>query len=342
MTTTVTHSIGTSSRDYSTISAWLAACPSNLVTADQVWKGECYNDSEFSETVSVGAITSDATRYVWLTTAAGQSFADDAGVATNPLTYDQTKGVGITIAGSYTQLLTSSSTFLLVEKLQFRKQSTGVGVVAIDLGENTTLRNFIYIQAGFNPGPSINVRSAGNVINGLIVAGHGVGLRCNNASAITFCNVTVVRVLSSGAASTGIDAGPYMVLPKVVNCAVFGFTTAFGGTIASYAAGSGNNASNAAAANIPGSGNQGSLTYSSQFINTNSDWRANPGQALEANGSRQAALTSDLDVALRPRSTTAPTIGAWEIIAAGGQPTMRRFGQITPGFGRGRPCVRIN
>lgn len=72
MATIVTKTIGTTGRDYSTIAAWMAACPANLVTADQVWKGVAYNDSTFNEQVDITGITTDATRYVWLTVADGQ------------------------------------------------------------------------------------------------------------------------------------------------------------------------------------------------------------------------------------------------------------------------------
>ena len=60
----------------------------------------------------VSGITTDSTRYVWLTAASGQSFIDHANVRTNALIYDQSKGVGIVanpfaksvIAVSYTHL----------------------------------------------------------------------------------------------------------------------------------------------------------------------------------------------------------------------------------------------
>ena len=69
MPTTVVKSIGTTGRDYSTLQAWEDACPANLVSDDKIWKGECYNDSEFTSGLHVSGITTDSTRYVWLTAA---------------------------------------------------------------------------------------------------------------------------------------------------------------------------------------------------------------------------------------------------------------------------------
>ena len=101
MTTTIVKSIGTAAgRDFTTIQAWADACPANLVTVDQVWEGQLYNDSEFVVSSSADAYkidgkTTDATRFLRLTTGPGQSFTDNAGKLTSPLRYDATKGVGI-------------------------------------------------------------------------------------------------------------------------------------------------------------------------------------------------------------------------------------------------------
>ena len=130
-------------------------------------------------------------------------------------------------------------------------------------------------------------------------------------------NLTVVRPSDLTAGGTGIDVTGTSD-PIVTNSAVFGFSTMFGGT---YDAGSGNNASSVAGGSIPGSSNQASLTYASQFTTVTHaarDWRPASGGALPANGSRQQTFTSDLDVIGAARSTSTPTIGAREVAAAGG------------------------
>ena len=121
MPTPVVSSIGTTGRDYSTLQAWEDACPANLVTADQIWKGECYNDSEFTAKVVISGQTTDATRYVWLTAAAGQSFQDHASARTNPLVYDQSKGVGV--RGGPDSLVTLNSDYARATRLQIKQTS---------------------------------------------------------------------------------------------------------------------------------------------------------------------------------------------------------------------------
>ena len=112
MVTTVVKSIGTASRDYSTLQAWEDAAPANLVTADQVWKGECYNDSTFTAGVTISGITTDATRYIWLTAAAGQSFADHP---ENALDYNAANGVAIS---AYDVCIVSSVVNVKIDRLQ--------------------------------------------------------------------------------------------------------------------------------------------------------------------------------------------------------------------------------
>lgn len=77
MPTVVTKSIGTASRDYSTVQAWVDDWPTNLVSLDQVWRGVMYNDSPFTAGAFAGeGYTTDLTRYFELTVAAGHSFQD--------------------------------------------------------------------------------------------------------------------------------------------------------------------------------------------------------------------------------------------------------------------------
>lgn len=326
MTTIVTHSIGTSSRDYSTLQSWEDACPADLTAVDQIWKGECYNDSEFTAAgavlLSINGMTTDATRYVWLTTASGQSFADNANVATNALNYNQSNGVGFRITGSYAQLLVVASTVdALVEKVQFHYDSTYSSnySIPIDCGAATklTLRYFIYRsrRAG---SATIDIGVAGTLVNGAVIQ---AGTTSNAYAIAGSGNVIAVTVVATngGASGRGIDQDGSGNYPKVIDCAVFGFATAFGSTLASYRAGTGYNASDKASGSMPGSNNQASLTVANEIENAttaSTDLRAKSTSTLKNNGQRQAAYTGDLDVALRARSTSTPTIGAWEVIAA--------------------------
>lgn len=93
---------------YTSAQAWEDAAPADLVAADQIWRGECYNDGVFSSSstgvVGIGGSTSDATRYKELTAAAGNAFSDSATAQTNALRVNsavgvtfRTTGVGATI-----------------------------------------------------------------------------------------------------------------------------------------------------------------------------------------------------------------------------------------------------
>lgn len=131
MATVVVKTIGTGGgRDYSSIATWMAACPADLVTADQVYRGEVYNDSEFvvSAQQSIGSgVTTDATRYIELTAAAGQSFVDHPDARFNPLRYDQSKGVGFTCSLGYTPIFVALAKYTRISRLQIRHTHTGGG-----------------------------------------------------------------------------------------------------------------------------------------------------------------------------------------------------------------------
>ena len=69
MATTVTKTIRASGGDYTTVSAWEAgrqAANANLVTADVIEVGECYDDWEtgLANTCTISGFTADSTRYL--------------------------------------------------------------------------------------------------------------------------------------------------------------------------------------------------------------------------------------------------------------------------------------
>lgn len=72
MATTVVETIG-SGGDFADISSWVAALPSDLVSADEVRIGELIDAADYSEssTIDISGITTDATRYVELRAASG-------------------------------------------------------------------------------------------------------------------------------------------------------------------------------------------------------------------------------------------------------------------------------
>jgi len=94
MPTTNVKTIGGTTPDYATIALWEAAIPANLITTDEIWRGEC-RDVTFSEAdVALGSgVTTDATRYPILTREAGSNW--DGTIANGPVV-DEATGTATT------------------------------------------------------------------------------------------------------------------------------------------------------------------------------------------------------------------------------------------------------
>ncbi len=331
MPTTVTSSIGTSSRDYSTIQAWDDDCPSDLVSDDKIWRGEGYNDSEFAA-FTAGSVTQDATRYKELTTATGQSFSDNAGVRTNALRYNVSNGCGIRGTANYSGLLASSG---LGKFSGWQVKNDGTGAVAgppiagpsecrnLLLDGNTSIlgANTTYL--------AINVlavsRSAG-----------GLAFLCNSnygGGTATFIGCAAVRPSDvSSASSTGFHSNAGSAV--LISCATFGFATPASAS-GWNTTDSKNNATDAASG-LPGSSNQHSVTYSAstpftQAASSSSlDWRPISSTSLDGNGFLDATnAPNDISNSARPSS---PTIGVWELSPASGGSTFNitPSGTVTP------------
>ncbi len=318
MPTTIVKTVGTGGRDYSTIQAAEDAKPANLVTADQIWKMECYNDSEFTAGVTISGSTTDATRFAWLTAATGQSFADHAGKATNAMRYDQTKGVGINVATAYAGILFANEPYSVVERLQFKCSSTNPSPnAAVSMfGNGAALKSSIieYTHTISCIHVSANNASIANcliIANGTSLSGNAIDFKyCTGGAAV---NNTIVRPSDRTAGAGGIGRGGGSTGILLQNNAVFGFSSAFVNWSSGTDGASGNNATDASSA--PGSSNQLSLSYSAQFestVSSSQDFRPKSGGALPTNAVRNATYTSDLDIVAIGRSTTTPTIGARE------------------------------
>lgn len=330
MPTTVVKSIGTASRDYSTLQSWEDACPANLVTADQIWKGECYNDSEFAVAgtiLTISGQTTDSTRYVWLTCATGQSFTDNTNKLTNALRYNQANGVAArSTAGFLTDASRFTANYTRIEGIQFAmdygSHTSGTGPITLD-GSNQTVRNCIAFikSASANNNHCIQADGASNavVVNCIAVTvqtggyfSNGVGTGSN-----TFINVICVSLAGTISGRNAFHRG--YGSPTIYDCYGSGW-----GNFARDGTGTGDyNASDLASPNWPGSSTNciASLAATNQFTSvstTTPDLRVKAGAGLINAGNRQNTYTSDLDIVGQTRSTTTPTIGAWEYISAGG------------------------
>ena len=302
-----TSTIGTASRNYSTIQAWHDAF------ATGGWIGECYNDSVFniSAQISLTGKSTSATDFITLRCAAGQSFYDNASAQTNALKYNQANGVALLGAGGVSVMLANEAN-TTITGLQIK--STGnYGPYAINFSSTSgVLENFIVdcVATGVFLG-------AGTVRNGLIVAAVG-GSRAMvfsyAAASATFVNVTAVcpSNVTSTQSAIQVSGGSGGI---VKNCAVFGYTAFSAG---SYQSSSSNNASDQTISF--GTSNQASKTYANQFVGTTTtaqDFRLKAGaDCLDTGATDTTHIPAAIDIVrtARPQGT-AWDIGAWELVA---------------------------
>lgn len=315
-----TSSIGTTARTYATIQLWHDAFGTGG------WIGQCFNDSEFAVTaaISLTGKSTNVTDFITLTTGAAQSFVDNAGVQSNPLRYDATKGVGVRRTTNYNQLFNISEDYCTLTKLQIAHAGTSINQQPITNTANHSTYDKLIVENSGNAGTFATVNMGGTTAllftNSLVVArnaGVGVG---NGYGGATCVNVTAVcpSDVTATAAAFACPSGTM----TLKNVAGYGFTAFTSG--AGTFAGSNNSSDQAIGF---GSSNQASKTYASQFIataNATRDFRAKTGGDLIDHGVTDTSDAGTTDIA----GTTRPSgsswdIGAWELVAAGGGGTVK-------------------
>lgn len=325
MPTTVTKKIGATNSpttmDYSTIQAWEDACPANLVTADQVWDGACYDQGEFTSATQlllVSGETTDATRYLYLrcATAAetggqGASFKDKTAVRTTALAYNSANGVAIRCSGTYVVAVQISVANNILEGLQI--QSVKGSTIGISAHANTIKSSIVYMSSTSGSGITLDSSSFQiTILNCLIVGGpNGAGVLAiarNGGVGSTVIGCTVIETGAGG--QPNINASKYCTHTIKDTCGFGG--AQFVGS-ATDATGSSYNATNNATGF--GSNNQTSLTAANQFVNSASDWRAVSTGSLDLNGTPDTT-NIPADISGTTRHATTPTIGAWEVVAS--------------------------
>lgn len=246
MPTITVKSIGSGGgRDYSTMQAWNDACPANLVSSDEIWQGEAYNDSTFTAAVDLGGGTSDATRYMYLKCATGQSIFDQSDIRTAALTYNTARGVTIESSGVPVRIFGVN---IRVDGLQARRTSYSVG-----------FQSFVSATSGLitrcisNNG--ISLKGSTTLVNSLVFGG-GVN-RCSFVG----CTFAGGGTLT---AEYGIGAVYYSLFVDTA--------TSMAGLDNAYCPGSWAGG---------GSGNVGSLTASDQVESTSNDFRPKAGNSLQ-------------------------------------------------------------
>lgn len=244
MTTTVVSTIG-SGGDYSSIAAWNAAAPSSLVTADQIWQGNCltgFSVSGGTSTIAtLGGSTSDATHYKLLTTAAGASFRDNGSVQTNALRANGSNGVLLSATVYNDSTFKINEAYARVSKLQFENLSSTNSPAVEVTSTNNQISACIIEGQNSSFGSPLKMTSADGFLvkNTLIVnrASAPVSvITLQGMSSGAFVNVTAAVPSDKTAASGGIFTLQYTSGITAENFAAFGgalpssgiaFTTSF-------------------------------------------------------------------------------------------------------------------
>lgn len=343
MPTTIIKTIGPGG-DFTTLQAAVTdttVIPTNLVSADVLVRLQVRSGAELASTSVVDASsvsrTWDATRRIILEPYPGEGFADNGSKLTNALTYNASNGAAIKFtSGSSTD---TPAWYLQgiseIRGLQFKYDDTGAGAsrklfrtdgkivgciidAARPAGSETQIdctgfSNNLFIGRGGYPSSApaiIGTRFAGGwngATDGVQIVGNTFVV--NNAGKLVGGNGNAPVVKDNalfGIASISTD---WAITPTY--CATD-------------------------MSSLSGTGNVANVLMSNQFQNATSggpftDMRVKAGSVLINAGVRDAANTGDLDIVGSSRSTTTPTIGAWEYSSGGGDTTPPTLTSVTVG-----------
>lgn len=334
-------------RDYSTIAAAVAALPSNLVTADQNWIFELYNDSEFSTNLNLTGHTTDATRCITFRAASGQGIKHASDKLSTARRYNQAKGVGIIIPGDFLQDgWVIADNYVFIEGLQFHHSGSNTTYNLITWnGNNGRLKDCLVQDSGAQGSGRALVRINGSsgMVNVLGIERNTlqpdrVGFQIENDAGYAI-NCGCLRTVTDGGSNRAAYERGYNS-PLIRNCWAFGWSKFGRDTTA--AAGSGYNATNLASGNTPGSNNQYSLTAANELesVTANSeDCRLKSGSTIKTLGTRDQTYTSDLDMLGEARSTSTPAIGPLEYAAPPAGPVITDPSASATGNGTANAAV---
>jgi hypothetical protein len=317
----ITKTIGTTGRDYSTLAAWAASLPANLVTDGNSYVGQCYNDSEFfasTALLTLSGHTTDATHTITVTTGPGQSFRDHANAQTNALRYNAANGVAIRSDGNASgqSPVRIDDNYVTLSGLQISgtvwnaaalRQNNASGTFdcnncilswngiyystqgAVAGGAGGTYRNCLMINHG-------GVAGSSTVLDGM--------LNISGGASFYFCTF-VAPSDAANKPSYGIRSG--YGSPNLRNCAIFGATAAY-----FHAGGSGAPVFTTSLTDVTGTtGLTGSQNYANQFQATTvaaGDYRQKTGASLQGAGTADAT-NGATDIL----GTTRPQAGNWDV-----------------------------
>lgn len=326
MPTTVVKTIRASGGDYTTLSAWEAANQGDLVTADEVRVAECYNDwpSGLNDAVNIDGSTTDATRYMAITVAAGHRH-----------TGKPDTGFRIVRSAAYTAVVLFNDPYCRASWLDVR---------------NTGFEGSTAIRQNGSNGSNSRVsrcigRTTGTAAYVSCFAGLAYTYQCLAIGGVqgfqgtgTYGTFEMVGCVASGS-TTGFQLdSPGTTGKRVANCVAYNCTTNYAGTF--DAALSGNNASSSGT--MPGSSNLSGIGASDFVDAANNDFHLASGSALIGAGANlYSTFTTDID------GDTWPSSGAWDIgfdyyVAAGPViPTLSLPGVTSIGATQATPQVTV-
>jgi hypothetical protein len=310
-----TQTIGTTGRNFSTLQAWEDAVPA---TPTGGYIGECYNDSEFSARVLIDGHTTSAVNFIHLTAAAGQSFQDHASVRSNPLYYDQTKGVGVSAAPSTSEpIIDIEDDYVTVDRLQVKRTGAHYGNGScIGLGgsvPNSRVKDCI-AQKAFSgyAGGGILTGADGIFINCVAINQSGTDAGLMGLFLFDACNAINCTIVNA-AASAGDGIGFSYWFGTLTNCCSFGWANAFSGSAAG-----GTVANCASDGTTPGTNALSTQTFANQFESVTVDFRLKSGASLIDAGNTDGTNAPN-DISGTARGLTGDgDIGAWEFSSGGG------------------------
>lgn len=316
MPTVITRTIGNGTRDYQSITAWIAGAastyPGGLVAADVIWRGVLYPEGpgpngEWNTATPYnynGIVTSRDCHYL-LEAAPGQSFwGHTAGLGR----YNPSRGVSISTTGNYNHPFSdggSANVNVVVVGLQVLATTAFIGIF---FGSGSrVLFDRCLLQSGR---ATDRVSSGAHFQNCLIVLTGGAWLH----------NSTETPVISSTIIGTGtsprvLNMGAYTTNNVIRNCAIFGFVD-----IANEYTPDVNLARSryiaTDIASLPWSNAHiTGLNAADVFVSVtpgSEDYRLKAGSPLIGAGIRDELFTRDVSILNTARSPFNPSIGAWE------------------------------
>ncbi|MFA4835043.1 MAG: right-handed parallel beta-helix repeat-containing protein [Dehalococcoidia bacterium] len=314
--TTNTYTIGTSSRNYSTIQAWETARNGNLVTANTVEKGECYNDSTFTAGVTIDGSTTDATRYMWLSVASGQRHTGTAGTGAK---------VDPTTAGHVILVQDDYSIVEWLEITDYGQDSQYFNGIRLSSESNSTVRNnLVHDNVYYGSSTGIGHYDTGgsdNIYNNFIYSGtqeaaFGYGIAAYWSSAINIYNNTVYLPATSGGYGFVADNASNVVVKN--NLAITNTNSSFYTNVGSWSADSNYNASSDTTS--PGANSLDNVTAAATFTTTtlgSENLHLKTGaSSLNVGSDLSATFTTDIDNETRPTGANTWDIGADESVPA--------------------------